>query len=93
MKEFIDTGFTTHHDVVEYWDGGPLKIFRGIVTMRPGDPGKSTVKPSIAHFFHMDKTTQPKSAAGSERQNRSRFNLLHRERACRPAFPRSGSSR
>jgi hypothetical protein len=44
LKAFIDTGFTAHHDVVEYWDGGPLKVFRGIVTMRPDDPSKSTVK-------------------------------------------------
>ena len=50
-KAFIDTGFTAHHDVVEYWDGGPLKVFRGIVTMRPNDPGRRTVKPSMAHFF------------------------------------------
>jgi hypothetical protein len=55
LKAFIDTGFTAHHDVVEYWDGGPLKVFRGIVTMRPDDPSKSTVKPSMAHFFYMDK--------------------------------------
>jgi hypothetical protein len=60
LKAFIDTGFTAHHDVVEYWDGGPLKIFRGIVTMRPDDPGKSIVKPSMAHFFYMDKNDPTK---------------------------------
>ena len=60
LKAFIDTGFTAHHDVVEYWDGGPLKVFRGIVTMRPDDPGKSTVKPSMAHFFYMDKNDPTK---------------------------------
>jgi hypothetical protein len=60
LKAFIDTGFTAHHDVVEYWDGGPLKVFRGIVTMTPDDPGKSTVKPSMAHFFYMDKNDPTK---------------------------------
>ena len=60
LKAFIDTGFTAHHDVVEYWDGGPLKVFRGIVTMRPDDPSKSTVKPSMAHFFYMDKNDPTK---------------------------------
>ena len=60
LKAFIDTGFTAHHDVVEYWDGGLLKVFRGIVTMKPDDPSKSTVKPSMAHFFYMDKTDPTK---------------------------------
>jgi hypothetical protein len=60
LKAFIDTGFTAHHEVVEYWDGGPLKVFRGIVTMRPDDPSKSTVKPSMAHFFYMDKNDPTK---------------------------------
>ena len=60
LKHSFDTGFTAHHDVVEYWDSGPLKVFRGIVTMRPDDPGKSTVKPSMAHFFYMDKNDPTK---------------------------------
>jgi hypothetical protein len=25
LRAFIDTGFTAHHDVTEYWDGGSLK--------------------------------------------------------------------
>jgi hypothetical protein len=29
LRAFIDTGFTALHDVVEYWDGGSLKVFRG----------------------------------------------------------------
>ena len=33
LRAFIDTGFTALHDVVEYWDGGSLKVFRGTVTM------------------------------------------------------------
>jgi Glycine transporter len=37
-RAFIDTGFTALHDVTEYWDGGLLKVFRGIVTMTPNDP-------------------------------------------------------
>jgi hypothetical protein len=32
---FIDTGLTALHDVVEYWDAGSLKVFRGTVTMTP----------------------------------------------------------
>jgi len=52
---FIDTGFTAHHDVAEYCDGGSLKIFRGIVTMTPGDRSKAVVKPVMTHFFYMDE--------------------------------------
>ena len=37
LRAFIDTGFTAHHDVVEYWDGGSLKVFWGTVTMTPDD--------------------------------------------------------
>jgi hypothetical protein len=35
LKAFIDTGFTTRHNVTEYWDAGFLKVFRGIVDMKP----------------------------------------------------------
>ena len=55
LRAFIDKGFTAHHDVVEYWDGGSLKVFRGVVTMKFDDPTKSTVRPTMAHFFYMDK--------------------------------------
>jgi hypothetical protein len=55
LRAFIDTGFTAHHDVLEYWDGGALKVFRGVVTMRPDDPGKPVVKPVMCHFFYMDE--------------------------------------
>jgi len=55
LRAFIDTGFTAHHDVLEYWDGGSLKIFRGIVTMKPDDGGKPTVKPVMSHFFYMEE--------------------------------------
>ncbi len=54
LRAFIDKGFTAHHDVVEYWDGGTLKVFRGIVTMTFDDPGKQPVKPVMTHFFYMD---------------------------------------
>lgn len=54
LRAFIDTGFTALHDVVEYWDGGALKVFRGVVTMTPDDPGKPVVKPTMTHFFYMD---------------------------------------
>ncbi len=55
LRAFVDTGFTAHHDVVEYWDGGPLKVFRGIVTMIFDDKSKPTVRPTMAHFFYMDE--------------------------------------
>jgi len=54
LRAFIDKGFTAHHDVTEYWDGGSLKVFRGIVTMKFDDPGIETVKPVMTHFFYMD---------------------------------------
>jgi len=60
LREFIDKGMTTHHEVVEYWDGGSLKLFRGIVTMNFDDPSMKTVKPSMAHFFYMDQTDSSK---------------------------------
>jgi hypothetical protein len=55
LRAFIDTGFTAHHDVLEYWDGGMIKIFRGIVTMKPDDSSKPIVKPVMSHFFYMDE--------------------------------------
>ena len=55
LRAFVDKGFTAHHDVVEYWDGGSLKVFRGFVTMKPNDPSQPTVKPAMTHFFYMDK--------------------------------------
>ncbi len=60
LRAFIDTGFTAHHDVAEYWDSGPLKVFRGIVTMTPDDSSKPTVKPVMTHFFYMDEAQPDK---------------------------------
>jgi hypothetical protein len=60
LRAFIDTGFTAHHDVLEYWDGGSLKVFRGIVTMKPDDSGQPTVKPVMTHFFYMDEADPSK---------------------------------
>src|SRR5215470_15066089 len=54
LRAFIDTGFTALHHVTEYWDGGQLKIFRGIVTMTPDDTSRPAVKPVMTHFFYMD---------------------------------------
>src|SRR5580704_1040182 len=34
LRAFIDTGFTAKHDVVEYWDGGSLKVFRELTEAR-----------------------------------------------------------
>ncbi|HEY6434737.1 MAG TPA: nuclear transport factor 2 family protein [Acetobacteraceae bacterium] len=60
LRAFIDTGFTARHDVVEYWDGGSLKVFRGIVTMTPDDRSKPAVKPVMTHFFYMDDADHTK---------------------------------
>jgi hypothetical protein len=54
LRQFVDTGFTALHDVVEYWDAGQLKVFRGVVTMTPDDSSKPVVKPVMTHFFYMD---------------------------------------
>jgi len=54
LRAFIDTGFTAHHEVLEYWDGGALKIFHGIVTMKPDDRSKPIANPVMSHFFYMD---------------------------------------
>jgi hypothetical protein len=51
LRATIDTGFTAHHDVTEYWDGGSIKVFRGIVTIKRDDRSKPTVKPVMTHFF------------------------------------------
>lgn len=63
LRAFIDTGFTAHHDVTEYWDGGSVKIFRGIVTMTPDDKSKPVVKPVMTHFFYMDERDPSKVRA------------------------------
>jgi hypothetical protein len=60
LRAFIDTGFTAHHDVVEYWDGGSLKIFRGVVTMTPDDKTKQPVRPTMTHFLYMDEADPTK---------------------------------
>ena len=60
LRAFIDTGFTAHHDVTEYWDGGLLKVFHGIVTMTPDDSSRPVVKPVMSHFFYMDEVEPSK---------------------------------
>ncbi len=55
LRAFIDTGFTAHHDVVEYWDSPLLKIFHGKVAMKFDDPSIEAKRPTMAHFFYMDK--------------------------------------
>lgn len=55
LRQFIDTGFTAHHDVLEYWDGGLLKVFRGNVRMTFDDASIPSVRPVMTHFFYMDE--------------------------------------
>ena len=54
LRAFIDTGFTAHHDVVEYWDSPTLKVFHGKVGMIFNDPKMKPVRPTMCHFFYMD---------------------------------------
>lgn len=54
LRQFIDRGFTAHHDVIEYWDGGSIKVFHGKVRMTFDDPGLPIVRPTMVHFFYMD---------------------------------------
>ena len=35
-------------------DGGSIKVFRGIVTMKPNHGGKPIVKPVMSHFSYVD---------------------------------------
>ena len=67
LRQFIDKGFTALHDVTEYWDGGSLKVFRGIVTMTPDDRSQKVAKPVMTHFFYMDEKdpTKVRSWIGS----------------------------
>jgi hypothetical protein len=60
LRAFIDTGFTALHDVIEYWDGGSLKVFWGTVTMTPDDKSEPVVRPVMTHFFYMDEQNPSK---------------------------------
>jgi hypothetical protein len=62
LRAFVDQGFTAHHEVTEYWDGGSLKVFRGFVTMKSADAAKPTVRPAMTHFFYMDERDPSKVA-------------------------------
>ena len=61
--QFIDKGFTAHHDVVEYWDSPTLKIFHGKVTMTFDDPAIKPVRPTMTHFFYMDENRSDQGLA------------------------------
>jgi hypothetical protein len=60
LRAFIDKGLTAHHDVVEYWDSLLLKIFHGKVAMKFDDPSMKAVRPTMTHFFYMDKADPSK---------------------------------
>jgi hypothetical protein len=55
LRDFIDKGFTAHHDVVEYLDSPLLKVFHGKVMMKFDAPGLAAVRPTMTHFFYMDE--------------------------------------
>jgi hypothetical protein len=60
LKAFIDTGFSALHHVIEYWDAGSLKVFRGTVDMTPDNGSGPTVHPTMTHFFYMDEKDNTK---------------------------------
>jgi hypothetical protein len=60
LRQFIDRGFTAHHDVVEYWDSPLLKVFHGKVGMKFDDPSHKPVKSTMTHFFYMDEKAPAK---------------------------------
>jgi hypothetical protein len=60
LRAFIDTGFTAQHDIVEYWDSPSLKVFHGKVAMTFDDSKIKPVKPTMSHFFYMDKNDPSK---------------------------------
>jgi hypothetical protein len=62
LRAFIDKGMTTNHDVVEYWDAGPFKVFHGVVTMTFDKPAIKTARPTMTHFFYMDQADPTKVA-------------------------------
>ena len=59
LRAFV-AAMTAKHDVLEYWDGGPMKIFRGIVTMKPDDSSLPILKPVMTHIFYMDEVDPSK---------------------------------
>lgn len=77
LRAFIDTGFTAHHDVVEYWDSPTLKVFHGKVWMTFNDPGKKPVRPTMCHFFYMDPRIRPRSSVGLVQWGPRDFNILN----------------
>ncbi len=70
LRAFIDTGFTALHDVAEYWDGGTVKIFRGIVTMSPDDKSKP-VGQACDDTLLLHGRTEPRQSASLVRFRRS----------------------
>jgi hypothetical protein len=60
LKNFIDKGLTAHHDVIEYWDSPLLKVFHGKVAMTFADPSVKSVRPTMTHFFYMDRADPSK---------------------------------
>jgi hypothetical protein len=60
LRQFIDKGFTAHHDVIEYWDSPLLKVFHGKVAMKFNDASLEPVRPTMTHFFYMDEKAPAK---------------------------------
>jgi len=76
LRQFIDKGFTAHHDVVEFWDSPLLKVFHGKVGMRFDDPSIKPVRPTMTHFFYMDEKA-PTRALSASTESESALGFLH----------------
>jgi hypothetical protein len=60
LRDFIDKGFTPHHDIGELWDSPLLKVFHGKVKMTFDNLGMATVRSTMTHFFYMDQADPSK---------------------------------
>jgi hypothetical protein len=70
LRQFIDKGFTAHHDVEEYWDSPLLKVFHGKVGMKFDGSSVKLVRPTMTHFFYMDEN-EPTLSQTLDRVGRS----------------------
>ena len=89
LKAFIDTGFTALHHVTEYWDGGSLNVFRGVVDMTPDGKPDATVHPTMMPTRIQDVTSHFHGGKWSEGSCRESpgppGSSRRRSAACRPS--------
>ena len=61
FRSFNDA-ITTRHKIVEFWDGGLVKIFRGEIDMTNTETGE-VLHPTIVHFWYMSPEDPSKVCA------------------------------